>query len=458
MAALPDLTGICSVSGYRALVGTGINPLVVSALAAIYGSAIAQGGLVVVGRDSRPTGALLRDAAVSALRAVGCEVVDIGVVPTPTVAREMIRFHAAGGIQISASHNPIEWNALKFFTTGGRNIDADELQQLLAAYETGMPAWQDWNAVGSVRTIDDALAGHAQAVHEAAAVAEIRAANITVLLDSVNGAGADLGRQVLTDLGCTVIPVYDRPDQPFPRNPEPTAENVTMTGAMVRAVGAAVGFVQDPDADRLAVIDETGRYIGEEYTLALAAEGKLLAHGQPGAKLGTNLSTSRMLEDVAARHGATVIRTPVGEANVVQAIRRDGALLAGEGNGGVIDPSVVMGRDSHAAMALILGLLAHHQRPLSELIDTWPSYAMIKTKVAISRQQLQESQAALQAVFADDADVELDQRDGLKWSWPDRWVHVRASGTEPVSRIIAEAPSPEQAQALIDAVATALAK
>ena len=316
--------------------------------------------------------------------------------------------------------------------------------------------------VGQVRIIDDALAGHAAAVQAAAAVEPIRQAGLTVLLDSVNGAGADLGKQVLTELGCTVIPLYDRPDQPFPRNPEPTADNVTMTGSIVRAVGADIGFVQDPDADRLAVIDETGRYIGEEYTLALAAEGCLLKHGQPGACLGTNLSTSRMLEDVAQRHGASVIRTPVSEANVVQAIRQEGAILAGEGNGGVIDPQVVMGRDSHAAMALILGLLAHHRRPLSELIDSWPSYAMIKTKVAVSRQDLQQAAPALLAAFsvdtddADDVGATLDRRDGLKWSWADRWVHVRASGTEPVSRIIAEAPTPEQAQALIDRVAAVL--
>jgi phosphomannomutase len=383
-------------------------------------------------------------AVAAGLRSVGCHVIDIGVVPTPTVPIMACELGAAGGIQVSSSHNTIEWNALKFFTAGGRNVDQAQLDAIVAAYFAGV-APRRWDAIGGYRSRSDAIGVHIDRVLAVVDVDLIRRAKLTVLIDSVNGAGSAIAPELLARLGCQVVPVYTRPDQPFPRDPEPTAANVKITGAMVRAANADVGFVQDPDADRLAVIDDRGTYIGEEYTLVLCAASRFSAMG--GGTACTNLSTSRMLEDVAARHGGRVVRAKVGEANVVDAMQAEQAHIGGEGNGGVIDPRVVWGRDSHIGMALILELLARVKQPMSDVVGAIPRYAMHKEKVALDRAavtaaipKVQNSPLAQGAV--------IDTRDGLKLVWTDRWAHLRASGTEPVSRIITEAPTAAEAAAL----------
>lgn len=444
----PSLSCVVSVSGFRGVVGETIDPVTITALAAVYGQTIARRGRVIVGRDSRPTGAMMAAAVCSGLQAAGCDVVDIGVVPTPTVPIMIKRLKAAGGIQISASHNPVEWNALKLFNRSARNINRRQLDRLLRVYARP-PAqlWQSWSACGALVSDPHALDIHLSRVLDTADRELIAGAEIPVLIDSVNGAGSHIGPRLLTELGAKVTPLYTDPTQIFPRNPEPTADNVVETGRVVKAVGAAVGFVQDPDADRLALIDERGRYIGEEYTLVLAAWARLLQAERPRrAVLVTNLSTSRMLDDVAAEHRARVVRTAVGEANVVDAIQGEQAVLGGEGNGGVIDPRVVLGRDSHVGMALILSLLARTGRSVSQLVASIPRYAIHKEKVALDRQQVEELAPVVSAAVPDGAQV--SGLDGYHFSWPDRWVHIRASGTEPVSRIIAEAPTVKEARAL----------
>ena len=256
--------------------------------------------------------------------------------------------------------------------------------------------------------------------------------------------------RLLHDLGCTVIAINDRLDLPFPRDPEPTAANASHIGALVKAAGAHIGFIQDPDADRLAIIDENGRYLGEEYTLVLCAAARLSAAG-PGSIACTNLSTSRMIEDIAARLQCRIERSKVGEANVVDAIQRLGAVVGGEGNGGVIDPRIVLGRDSHIGMALVLELLATSGEPLSQLVKAIPVYAIHKEKIALDRTGVTAAIARVRSAgFA--ANAHADDRDGLKLSWPDRWVHLRASGTEPVSRIISEAPTADHARELANSV------
>jgi phosphomannomutase len=451
------LTCVVSVSGIRGIIGHDLSCAQILALASAYGQALAGGGTVVLGRDSRPTGDLLAQAVAAGLRAVGCSVVDLGIVPTPTVPMMISALGAAGGIQISASHNPVAWNALKCFSAAGRSIDGPQLERLLAAYAAGVPE-VGWQRVGAYRRDDQALERHRQRVLAAVDGERIRAARLRVVIDSVNGAGSIIAPRLLQDLGCEVIPVFASPDLPFPRDPEPTAANVTLTGAMVRAVHADLGLVQDPDADRLAVIDEQGTYIGEEYTLVLAAASRLAAASDGEASprvVCTNLSTSRMLDDVAARCGATVVRTAVGEAHVVDAMQRHGAILGGEGNGGVIDPRVVLGRDSQVAMALIADWRARRGQPLSVLVGEWPRYAMHKEKLPLSRAQLAALRPRLRdASFARGA--QLDELDGLTWRWPDRWVQLRASGTEPVSRLISEAPDAAAAHDLADQVRAVL--
>jgi phosphomannomutase len=431
----------------------------VMGLAAAYGRRIARGGVVVVGRDSRPTGELFLQAAAVGLRAVGCQVVEIGMVPTPTVPITVLALGAAGGIQVSASHNQVEWNALKFFSAAGRNVTQGELDAVLAAYREE-PSWRTWDGVGSQRSHADATDLHRDRVLAAVDAQLIRSARLRVVIDSVNGAGSRLAPELLSRLGCEVVPLYTRPDLIFPRDPEPTAANVSLTGAVVAAAKAHIGFVQDPDADRLAIIDDQGVYIGEEYTLVLCAAARMAAVRAAGGSdeplvACTNLSTSRMLEDVAERYGARVVRSKVGEAHVVDSMQAHGAVIGGEGNGGVIDPRVVAGRDSHIGMALVLEYLARTHSSVARLVAGIPRYAIHKEKIQMDRAAITAAIPALRNhALAQGASI--DAADGLKLSWADRWVHVRASGTEPASRVIAEAPSAPEALHLAGQVRQAL--
>ncbi len=442
---------VVSVSGIRGVIGDTLMVEQVLGLAQAFGVAVAHCERVVVGRDSRTTGPMLAQAVAAGLRSVGCEVIDIGIVPTPTVAIAVSELGAFGGIMISASHNNSEWNALKFFNREGRNVDQTQLDWILECYkDPPQGRHRRWDGVGLWHEDHTPLDIHLKRVLAAVDVAAIRSAKLTVLLDCVNGAGSVLAPRLLAALGCTVVAVNDRLDLPFPREPEPTAHNVRHLGALVRAANADIGFVQDPDADRLAIFDETGRYLGEEYTLVLCAASRLAAAG-PESLVCTNLSTSRMLEDVAARFGARVERTKVGEANVVDGMQKHAAVIGGEGNGGVIDPRVVLGRDSHIGMALVLELLAKAKAPLSEVVRAIPAYAIHKEKVELDRKAVHTAIPGLKAA-AWAKGAHIDERDGIKFNWPDRWVHLRASGTEPVSRIIAEAPGIEQARELADQV------
>ncbi len=445
---------VVSVSGIRGVIGDTLMVEQVLGLAQAFGVAIAHCERVVVGRDSRATGPMLAQAVAAGLRAVGCEVIDIGIVPTPTVAIAVSEFGAFGGIMISASHNNAEWNALKFFNRDGRNVDQTQLDWILECFkDPPMGRHRRWDGIGAWREDRSPLDLHLKRVLAAVDVAAIRASKPTVLLDCVNGSGSVLAPRLLAALGCQVVAVNDRLDLPFPRDPEPTAHNVRHLGALVRAANADVGFVQDPDADRLAIFDETGRYLGEEYTLVLCAAARLAAAG-PDSLVCTNLSTSRMLEDIAQRYSARVERTKVGEANVVDGMQKHNAVIGGEGNGGVIDPRVVLGRDSHIGMALVLEMLAKAKVPMSEVVRSIPCYAIHKEKVAMDRKAVKAAIPGLKAAaWAHGAHV--DEHDGIKFIWPDRWVHLRASGTEPMSRIIAEAPTIEQAREMADQVRAA---
>ena len=450
---LPTLRCVVSVSGIRGIIGDTLNIDEILRVAAAYGMAIAPGGTVVMGRDSRPTGPLVAQAVAAGLRAVGCRVIDIGLVPTPTVPIMIGELKAQGGIQISASHNPAEWNALKLFSGEGRNVDQAQLDVVLAAYATA-PTWQRFAGCGGFRTIDTALDVHLERILKVVDAELIRRANFRVVIDSVNGAGSAIGPKLLAALGCRVVPLYTRPDQLFPRDPEPTAHNVRHLGGVVRAMDADVGFVQDPDADRLAIVDDRGTYLGEEYTLVLCAAARLAAEhlaGTTNMVVCTNLSTSRMLEDVAARFNARVVRSKVGEAHVVSAMQAEHAVIGGEGNGGIIDPRVVWGRDSQIGMALVLEYMARAKQPLSEVVNTIPRYAIHKEKIGIDRAGVTRA-IDLVRVHPLAQGAELISMDGLKLVWPDRWVHLRASGTEPVSRVIAEAPTAEAARELCASV------
>jgi phosphomannomutase len=385
------------------------------------------------------------------LCAIGRSVLDADIAATPTTGVLVRSCGAAGGIQISASHNPPPYNGLKLFDARGQVIAADAGQRVSERFRRGEVPWVSYDRIGHVEPVRDALTNHLAAVLATVSVERIRERRFRVVLDANHGAGSLLGRQLLAQLGCEVHILGDHPDGRFDHPPEPTAENLREVCHAVTGFHADVGFCQDPDADRLAVIDERGRYIGEEYTLALCLDHVL--RERPGPVV-TNCSTSRMAEDLASRYGVPFIRSAVGEANVVAAMQHHGAVFGGEGNGGPIDPRVGFVRDSFVGMALILAALVERQLPVSSLADSLPRYAIYKEKTSVAPEQVAAALVALERHFAAATASRLD---GLRLDWPDRWLLVRSSNTEPIVRIIAEAPSQESANSLCAEAARVIA-
>jgi phosphomannomutase len=383
-------------------------------------------------------------AATAGLMSVGVDVLDLGVVPTPTVQMAVEHHHAGAGLILTASHNPIEWNALKFIGPTGLFLENHEGVEMRSLVERGIPRAQ-WNELGKIETDDRAVARHIDRVLAIpyVDVDAIRARRFHVALDCVRGAGAVIMPALLERLGCRVTAINLQPDGLFPRPPEPVAENLGELERLVLESGAAIGFAVDPDVDRLALVSDVGRAIGEDFTLALAS--RLVLRHREGP-LVTNLSTSRIVEDVAADAGTTVIRAPVGEVNVAVRMRDEGAPIGGEGNGGVILPEVHLGRDAPVGAALLLQLLLEENRALSEIVGGLPRYVIVKDKLNRPNASLDTVYQALRSAFPA---ASADSQDGLRLSWPDRWVHVRPSGTEPIVRVIAEAPTDREALELV---------
>ena len=410
----------------------------------------------MIGRDARTSGPSFAAAVTSGLTSVGCDVIDVGLVPTPTVQLAVEHHRARGGIAITASHNPIEWNALKFIGPDGIFLDGPDGKRVaeLMAQDGGEGKGDE----GRVRTDGGAVERHLDAVLKLPAVdvEGIRKREFTVALDAVRGAGGPVMKALLERLGCEVAGINLETDGQFPRAPEPIPENLGGLSTLVKRSGAALGIAVDPDVDRLAIVDETGAPIGEDYTLAFAVRAVMGGKGGRGGKGGTpvvvcNLSTSLVVEDAAREYGAEVIRTPVGEVHVARAILRLGAAIGGEGNGGVMYPALHAGRDAPVAAALLLTLLTRQGKRVSELVAAAPRYTIVKAKLergAGSREQgLERVYAELRRRFAD---AQVDTQDGLRLAWRDRWLHVRPSNTEPIIRLIAEAPSGAGAQELVD--------
>jgi phosphomannomutase len=434
---------IISVSGLRGVVGQSLDPLTAIRYVGAFVSELPDGPIVMT-RDGRSSGAMLADAVRGAICALGRQVLDGQIAATPTTGVLVREHQAAGGIQISASHNPPEYNGLKLFSAAGRVIDAEAGQRVLDRYRTGGLHWSDFSSVGVARILDDTTSKHLSLVLETVDIERIRQQRFRVLLDSNRGAGSILGRVLLESLGCEMTLLGDPPDGDFAHPAEPTAENLLTVLPCVQEAGAQIGFCQDPDADRLAVIDENGRYVGEEYTLALCLD-HVLNH-RSGA-IVTNCATSRMSEDLAERHGVAFHRSAVGEANVTSQMEAVQAVFGGEGNGGPIDPRVGYVRDSFVGMALILDAMASGRVPVSRWVDELPRYAIVKSKYSMAAEDLPAVQNLLRQKFSDAA---VDQQDGLRLSWTDRWLLVRPSNTEPIVRVIAEADSESAARALCE--------
>jgi phosphomannomutase len=442
-------TLITSVSGVRGIVGKDLTPELVARYAAAFG-VLARGHAsraVVIARDARTSGPMFAAAARAGLQSVGCRVIDCGLVPTPTAQLAVEHHRAAGGIVVTASHNPVEWNALKFVGPDGIFLDAEtgrRLGEAALGRDAEAAARAGWDEIGGEEVDSAAVQRHLDLVLALSTVSvdAIREKGYTIALDCVRGAGGTIMPELLEKLGCRVIGIDLEPDGRFPRPPEPVPQHLEKLCEVVRAQGADLGLAVDPDGDRLALVDETGTAIGEDYTLALAVRAVL--ERRPGPVV-VNLSTSLVVDDAAARFGVVVERVPVGEANVARAMREQGAVVGGEGNGGVILPELHLGRDAPVAAVLVLTLLAQSGATVSQLVAAQPRYSIIKAKVARAG-ELAETYASLEGRFAD---AEVDRQDGLRLAWNGRWLHVRPSGTEPVVRMIAEAPSARQAEELI---------
>ncbi|MSQ96112.1 MAG: phosphoglucosamine mutase [Gemmataceae bacterium] len=440
---------IVSVSGIRGIIGAGLSPAIALAFAQALGTYL-KGGRVVLSRDSRPSGTMMRHAVIAGLASCGCEILDFGIMPTPTVGLAVRKLDAAGGVQITASHNPAPWNGLKLFGSDGAVLSLAKGKDVKELFDTSTFALVSHDKLGKAFDAGRATDWHRERVLELVDAARIRTGKFCVLLDANCGAGGPLGTALLESLHVRPVLQGGDTDGNFVHPPEPLAENLTTILPLVPQNQANVGFVLDPDADRLAIIDEQGHYIGEELTLALAVMCRLKQQRGP---VVINMSSSRVTEDIAQQFGVPCHRAAVGEANVVEKMREVDAVLGGEGNGGVIDPRVGWVRDPFIGMGLVLQLLAESGKSLSQIVADLPSYAIVKDKYTVPRERLPQLNAALESRWPE---AKANRLDGLRLDWPDRWVHVRPSNTEPIVRVIAEAPQPVDAEKLCKEVGALL--
>jgi phosphomannomutase len=448
---------VVSVSGFRGRVGRPLTPELMASIAAAFGAFLrAEGdrGPVFVGRDSRTSGEMFAAAVRAGLLSVGTRVVEVGVVPTPTLLLAAGEAGAAGALGVTASHNPAEWNALKFAGGDGLFLDGERMERFQRFLREEEIPRAPWDALGELEEDDGAIERHMERILALpfVDVEALRARQFHVALDCVRGAGGRMVPRLLEALGCRVTGIGLEADGRFPRDPEPTAANLAELGALVRASGAEVGFAVDPDVDRLSLVDETGAPLGEDLTLALAAAAVLPR--KPGPVV-TNLSTSQVVGDVAHAHGVPFHRAPVGEINVARRMQAEGAVIGGEGNGGVILPELHLTRDAPVGIVLLLQHLLQGDTTMSGAAARWPGYSIVKEKVAFPREEVARAYAALDGGLQA---PERDVQDGLRLAWPEEgeWLHVRPSGTEPVIRFIAEARSEARARELVKAARHAL--
>lgn len=440
---------IISVSGLRGIIGQSLFPSNASQYAACLASLLPPGPIVLT-RDGRSTGPMLSAAVRSTLQALGRTVLDGDVAATPTTGSLIREHQAVGGIQISASHNPVEYNGLKLFNAEGRVISADFGQRVIEAMHSDTTnhesSWAPHDEVGQHQRLTDTVDGHLDRVAKTVDVDAIRAKRFRVLLDANHGAGSLLGKALLQHLGTTPTLVGDQPDGRFEHPPEPTATNLSPICELASKDSFDVTFCQDPDADRLAIIDENGSYIGEEYTLALTLLNRVRKNPGP---VVINCSTSRMSLDIAEQHGCPWTLSAVGEANVCDEMKRVNAVYGGEGSGGPIDPQVGFVRDSFVAMAQILDLMTDTGKSISQLVDELPGYSIHKEKCELDRANLVPLYERVGHRFPE---ANASRLDGLRLDWPHRWLLIRPSNTEPIIRIICESSDCADAKETVEIV------
>ena len=443
---------IISVSGMRGIVGENLTDSVATDYGRAFGTFLKESCTgkktklsVSIGRDSRPSGKQLLSAVAAGLCDVGIDVIDLGIVTTPSVGVMLRELGCAGGVVITASHNPGQYNGIKLLLGNGVAPPSDAAKQIRQYFfdkHFGVDS-SDCGKITSSEQTDITHINKVLAIIDRDTIAEKK---FKVILDSVNGAGGRITKRLLAEFGCDVYAINDEPTGLFAHAPEPIAENLKGLCEIVKTEGADIGFAQDPDADRLAIVDEKGSYIGEEYSLALSAK---YIFSKKTDKAATNLSTSRMIDDIAEKVGGQVIRTAVGEANVASAMFEHNCIIGGEGNGGVIDLRVGPIRDSLVGIALVLQLMAETGKTTSKLVDEIGGYYMSKDKFTADTLQAQQIFTLVKKAFAD---AKLDTTDGCRFDFDDGWLHLRASNTEPVIRIIVEARDQRTAKKYVDTV------
>jgi phosphomannomutase len=434
-----------SVAGIRGIVGDSLTSDVVTRYAAAFGTWLG-GGLVMVGTDSRPSRDMVKQAAIAGLIATGCDITDLGIASTPTIQLWTEKTpEAVGGIALTASHNPVEWNALKLFDRQGYFLDADQGSEVQKLFQE-QTLKASWDRLGKYQTVDDPHQKHIDAIMNSALIDTdaIRNRRFKVAVDAVGGAGGVLIVRLLETLGCQVLPIGCEPSGEFFRNPEPVPEALGKLCELVREKGADIGFALDPDGDRLAVVDDKGEPVGEEYSVVAAADYVLQKRSGP---VVVNLSTTQAIDDVAGKYKIPIIRTMVGESHVAREMRKVNAVIGGEGNGGVMFPEIHTTRDAAVGIAIILQSLTESGQSPATLFANLPQYVIVKDKVHLRGDDAPSILAELQKRWADS---ELDARDGLKKQLTGGWIQVRASNTEPILRIFAEAKNGELAREYLE--------
>jgi phosphomannomutase len=443
MRAIPTLK--ISISGVRGVVGDSLTPTLLTRFAQAFGTYVGSGS-IVIGRDPRTSGEMVKQAVIAGLLSSGCRVLDVGMCPVPTIQLMVRLRNAQGGLAITASHNPPEWNALKFIGGDGTFLGPGIAREMLDIYHQGEYAKVNGEAMRHVEVVDGAIDQHIKAILDELGPLPQQQRRLRVVLDACNGAGSIVGPKLLRALGADVFTINDQPNGEFPRPAEPTPENLSALCEAVKEHRADVGFAQDMDADRLAIVSESGEPIGEDYTLVLAT--LYVLSKQPGPVVA-NLSTTSALDFVAQLFGCPLHRTRIGEANVTECMQRESAVIGGEGNGGVIYPRINFARDSLVGMALVLHMLADRGQSLSEILAGLPRLVMIKEKLPCPSNKIPDVLRMVRRVYSNST---VDLRDGVKVLLENGWLHVRGSNTEPIIRLSAEASTETEARALRDSV------
>ena len=439
---------IRSISGVRGLTDSHLTPKISSIYARALHTSLPD-GVIMAGRDSRPSGDMILHAMIEELVGLGRTVIQCGVVPTPTVQFMVHNTEAVGGFIVTASHNPVEWNGIKFLRPDSTFFHPEECKDLFNMVDQNVELKKS-KEVGIVWPEQNAIQKHVIACASISCIDlnRIQRRKFKVVIDAVNGAGAIALPNMLEALGCEVIELNCEPDGNFTRGTEPLPENLNDLSAMVKNHNADAGFAVDPDADRLAVVNEHGEPLGEEYTLVLAADGYINETGKK-ERFVVNLSTSLALEKLAHKNGSTVERSAVGEINVVNKMNEVNSNLGGEGNGGVILKECHLGRDSMVGATMVLNRMSQTENRLSEIHRTLPIFKIVKDKISVDTIDSDELIDKVSNLFND---ADKNDLDGIKFTWDDKWVHLRRSNTEPIMRIYAEAPSEDQALELVSKI------